>query len=79
MQQIFPESKRNMDEPYIRDVLRFYGNNESLSMSNLDNLLHLIASRRPPASIDNNANPLRDAEVGLIHSPLSRHPDRLTG
>ncbi|XP_007235873.3 metal cation symporter ZIP8 [Astyanax mexicanus] len=51
-----------MGEPFLRDLLQFYGSNDSLSTTNLGNFLQLISSRRPPASIDNDANPLRNEE-----------------
>ncbi|KAG7334224.1 hypothetical protein KOW79_002631 [Hemibagrus wyckioides] len=51
-----------MGERFLRDVLSFYGENSSLSTTNLENFLNLITSRRAPASIDSQANPLRNAE-----------------
>ncbi|KAF7710629.1 metal cation symporter ZIP8 isoform X1 [Silurus meridionalis] len=51
-----------MGERFLRDVLSFYGENSSLSKTNLENFLSLITSRRAPASVDNEANPLRNAE-----------------
>ncbi|XP_012682266.2 metal cation symporter ZIP8 [Clupea harengus] len=46
---------------FLQDVLRFYGENESLSTDNLNNFLQLITTRRPP-SIDNEDNPLKNTE-----------------
>ncbi|XP_072532964.1 metal cation symporter ZIP8 [Salminus brasiliensis] len=51
-----------MGEPFLQGLLQFYGSNDSLSTTNLENFLQLITSRRPPASIDNAANPLRNEE-----------------
>ncbi|TSK42169.1 Zinc transporter ZIP8 [Bagarius yarrelli] len=51
-----------MAESYLRDILSFYGDNSSLSTTNLENFLNLITSRRAPAPIDSETNPLRNAE-----------------
>ncbi|XP_053476856.1 metal cation symporter ZIP8 [Ictalurus furcatus] len=51
-----------MGESFLRDVLSFYGDNSSLSTTNFDKFLKLITSRRAPASVDSEANPLRNAE-----------------
>ncbi|XP_060781637.1 metal cation symporter ZIP8 [Neoarius graeffei] len=51
-----------MGEPFLRDVLSFYGANNSLSKTNLEDFLKLITSRRAPASVDHEENPLRSAE-----------------
>lgn len=50
---------------FLQDVLRFYGENESLSTDNLNNFLQLITTRRPP-SIDNEDNPLKNTEVVFL-------------
>ncbi|XP_076830560.1 metal cation symporter ZIP8 isoform X4 [Brachyhypopomus gauderio] len=60
-----------MDEYHLQDILRFYGSNSSLSTTNLENLLHLITSRRAPASIDSAANPLRNAECLSVSDLLA--------
>ncbi|KAL7890214.1 hypothetical protein AOLI_G00024720 [Acnodon oligacanthus] len=60
-----------MGEPFLQDVLLFYGSNGSLSTANLENFLQLITSRRAPASIDNAANPLRSAECLSLSDLLS--------
>lgn len=49
----------------MRSVLHFYGENNSLPTENLENLLHLLTSRRA-ASVDSDANPLRNVEV-MMH------------
>ncbi|XP_026798338.3 metal cation symporter ZIP8 [Pangasianodon hypophthalmus] len=51
-----------MGERFLGDLLSFYGDNNSLSTTNLENFLYLITSRRAPASVDSEANPLRNAE-----------------
>lgn len=51
-----------MEESFIQNVLRFYGESGSLSRGNLENFLRLITSRRAP-SVDADANPLKNAEV----------------
>ncbi|KAK2852831.1 hypothetical protein Q7C36_008032 [Tachysurus vachellii] len=51
-----------MGEHFLQDVLSFYGVNSSLSTTDFENFLNLITSRRAPASIDSEANPLRNAE-----------------
>ncbi|XP_055026057.2 metal cation symporter ZIP8 isoform X1 [Misgurnus anguillicaudatus] len=51
-----------MEESFLQSVLHFYDEkNSSLSTENLENLLHIITSRRS-AFIDNDANPLRNVE-----------------
>lgn len=57
-----------MGEPFLRDVLSFYGANNSLSKTNLEDFLKLITSRRAPASVYHEENPLRSAEVKLMGS-----------
>lgn len=54
-----------MGERFLWDILRFYGDNSSLSMTNFENFLELITSRRAAASVSSEANPLRSAEVKL--------------
>lgn len=46
----------------MKRVLHFYVDDNSLPTENLENFLHLITSRRE-ASIDSDANPLRNVEV----------------
>lgn len=51
-----------MEESFIQNVLRFYGESGSLSRGNLENFLRLITSRRA-LSVDADANPLKNTEV----------------
>lgn len=47
---------------FLKDLLRFYGKNASLSTDDMRNFLNLITTRRPP-SIDNEDNPFQNSEV----------------
>lgn len=51
-----------MEESFLQNILRFYGESDSLSTGNLENFLRLITSRSA-ASVDDDASPLRDREV----------------
>lgn len=57
-----------MEESFLRNVLRFYSEENSLSTGNLENFLHLITSRRA-ASVDDDSNPLKNTEVRMC--PIS--------
>ncbi|XP_051504221.1 metal cation symporter ZIP8-like [Myxocyprinus asiaticus] len=59
-----------MEESFFQSILRFYGENNSLSTGNLENLLHLLTSRHS-TSIDNDANPLKNAECLSLSELLS--------
>ncbi|XP_051946394.1 metal cation symporter ZIP8 [Xyrauchen texanus] len=59
-----------MEEHFFTYVLRFYHENNSLSTGNLENFLHLITSRRS-ASIDNDMNPMKNAECLPMSELLS--------
>ncbi|KAA0717827.1 Zinc transporter ZIP8 [Triplophysa tibetana] len=50
-----------MENRFMKRVLHFYDDNNSLPTENLENFLHLITSRRE-ASIESDANPLRNVE-----------------
>jgi len=56
-----------MEESFLRNVLGFYSEEDSLSTGNLENLLHLVTSRRA-ASVDDDANPLKNTEVRMCHT-----------
>lgn len=57
-----------MEESFLRNVLRFYSEENTLSTGNLENFLHLITSRRA-ASVDDDSNPLKNTEVRMC--PIS--------
>ncbi|XP_016417596.1 zinc transporter ZIP8-like [Sinocyclocheilus rhinocerous] len=59
-----------MEESFIQNVLRFYGESGSLSTGNLENFLRLITSRRAP-SVDADANPLKNTECSSLSELLS--------
>ncbi|XP_030628393.1 zinc transporter ZIP8 [Chanos chanos] len=59
-----------MDVRSLQGVLHFYGENDSLPRSKLENFLHLITSRRP-LSIDNAGNPLGNVECMSMPELLS--------
>ncbi|XP_067278044.1 metal cation symporter ZIP8 [Pseudorasbora parva] len=59
-----------MEELFFQNVLRFYGENNSLSTGNLENFLHLITSRRA-ASVDDDANPLKNTQCSSLSELLS--------
>ncbi|XP_062378956.1 metal cation symporter ZIP8 [Sardina pilchardus] len=54
------------------DLLRFYGENESLSTDNMNNFLHLITTRRSP-SVDSEDNPLKNSECKSPNELLVWH------
>lgn len=58
-----------MEERFLPNVLRFYGENGSLSTGNLENFLQLMTIRRA-ASVDDERNPLKNTEVHLRHLPF---------
>lgn len=60
-----------MEEGFLQNVLRFYGENSSLSTGNLENFLQLMTIRRA-ASVDDDRNPLKNTEVTFISLFLSR-------
>lgn len=51
----------------FEDVLRFYGEKDSLSTYNVKDFLHLITTRRSQ-SVDNEDNPLKNSEVFFLYS-----------
>ncbi|KAI2657719.1 Metal cation symporter ZIP8 [Labeo rohita] len=59
-----------MEESFLQNILRFYGESDSLSTGNLENFLRLITSRRA-ASVDDDASPLRDRECPSLSELLS--------
>lgn len=46
---------------FLEDILRFYGQNNSISLDNLDNFLLIISDGISPATTE--GNPLADLEV----------------
>lgn len=48
-------------QKFLQDILKFYGQNRSISTENLEQLLLLISARRPQTITENN--PLSDQEV----------------
>ncbi|KAK7148761.1 hypothetical protein R3I93_012946 [Phoxinus phoxinus] len=59
-----------MEESFLRNVLRFYSEENSLSTGNLENFLHLITSRRAE-SVDADTNPLKNTECSSLSELLS--------
>ncbi|XP_056326864.1 metal cation symporter ZIP8 [Danio aesculapii] len=59
-----------MEESFLQNVLGFYGEENSLSVGNLEKFLQLITSRRA-ASVEDEGNPLKSAECWSISELLS--------
>ncbi|XP_048066851.1 metal cation symporter ZIP8 [Megalobrama amblycephala] len=59
-----------MEEGFLQNVLRFYGENGSLSTGNLENFLQLMTIRRA-ASVDDDRNPLKNTECPSLTELLS--------
>ncbi|XP_051772540.1 metal cation symporter ZIP8 [Ctenopharyngodon idella] len=59
-----------MEERFLPNVLRFYGENGSLSTGNLENFLQLMTIRRA-ASVDDERNPLKNTECPSLTELLS--------
>ncbi|XP_063039648.1 metal cation symporter ZIP8 [Engraulis encrasicolus] len=57
---------------FLKDLLRFYGKNASLSTDDMRNFLNLITTRRPP-SIDNEDNPFQNSECMSPEELLEWH------
>lgn len=55
-----------MGKHFFQEVLSFYGDNSSLSATSFENFLNLITSRGAPASVESEADLLKNAEVKLI-------------
>lgn len=65
----------NVDERdgqgFLDNVLRYYGENKSISTENLQNLLLLISARRPELVAEEN--PLSDLECPSVEQILSHY------
>lgn len=48
-------------QKFLENILRYYGENQSISTENLDDLLLLISARRPESITE--GNPLENQEV----------------
>lgn len=59
------------EQGYLEDILRFYGENNSITRGDLDDLLMLMSARRPE-SISTD-NPLRDQECPSTGQILSHY------
>lgn len=54
---------------FLESILRYYGENKSISTENLEDLLVLISARRPPSVTEEN--PLADQECPSAEQILS--------
>lgn len=59
-----------MGENFLQNVLGFYGEENSLSVGNLEKFLQLVTSRRA-AAVEDEGNPLKNAEVKMRMCPVS--------
>lgn len=55
-------------QDFLESILRFYGENETISKANLEDLLLLISSRRIEANTEEN--PLETVEVSVFSFQL---------